>query len=75
MSAIRDVRLMLAASPVPCPGERCPLCSGEACALCGAGLTQYGQPNGEPCEHDVMERHEGVERGEATDPTDAKGRR
>lgn len=41
-----------------CPGPNCVLCNGEACAKCGAGLlTRFGTP---PCEHDVMERHEGL---------------
>jgi hypothetical protein len=60
-AALRDVRVLLAASPVPCPSERCPMCSGEACARCGAGMTQYGQPNGRPCQHDVLERHDAPE--------------
>jgi hypothetical protein len=25
--------------------------------MCGAGMTGFGGPDGEPCTHDVLERH------------------
>lgn len=43
---------------VGCP-EDCAMCSGEACNKCGAGRVRFGQPDGTPCEHDHLERHEG----------------
>lgn len=60
MSALGDLRKMFN-EQVRCPSEVCPVCSGEACLMCGAGLTQYGQPDGEPCEHDCIDRHEGMD--------------
>lgn len=45
-----------------CDCEPCPLCNGEACVLCCAGITHF-TGHAEPCEHDVIERHE---RGPAT---------
>lgn len=39
-----------------CPGPVCLMCSGEACNKCGAGC--WNNNPKQPCEHDVIERHE-----------------
>jgi hypothetical protein len=51
--------------------EDCGACTGEVCWLCGAGLFQTGQGvdregNVIPCEHDVLDRHEGFDGQAAT---------
>ncbi len=42
----------------PCPGPECHFCKGAACNSCGAGCWNGAGPH---CEHDVVDRHVGVE--------------
>jgi len=56
-SRLEPVAATLSSDDEPeCPGEHCMMCNGEACALCGAGCWN-NDPNREPCDHDVLERH------------------
>jgi hypothetical protein len=48
---VRAKRMMQRDEP-ECPGEHCPMCNGEYCSVC----VSPGSDN--PCEHDVIERHE-----------------
>lgn len=37
--------------------EECVLCTGEACVRCGAGTSMKNPFDGDPCTHDVTQRH------------------
>jgi NTP pyrophosphatase (non-canonical NTP hydrolase) len=47
-----------------CPSEHCGFCTGEACNKCGAGCWN-NDPELPDCDHDVIDRHEGIKDGGA----------
>ncbi len=57
-----------------CPGPDCMMCSGEACDLCGAGCWSNAVTRGSPCEHDVLERHNGLPPNRCYDGDEHEGR-
>lgn len=54
-----EIRAQFIRSQKKCPGPDCPMCNGEVCSKCGAGLFTRN-PDEPHCEHDVLERHEGI---------------
>lgn len=38
----------------------CPLCQGEACELCDRGSRCHRDPGRSRCDHDVLDRHDGL---------------